>query len=366
MAIREEKAKNLLEQISEAYRGRSVFVTGADGFVGSHLTETLLLWGARVAVLVRRSPQQLRNIAHLKDRLQILQADVRDYAQVLAAIKSWRGGEGSIIFHLAAQAHVGDSWEKPEETLKTNLLGTLNLLSAIRELDLHLFRFEYAGSSEEYGSFDASRSQEYGWRADGGVLLDERSPLNPKSIYATSKVAADFLSRNFYDAHGLPALVTRMFNNFGPRQSPRFVTGTVITQALECQQVEIGHPNARRDFTYIEDGVRGHLLTAMYGEPGQVYVFGQGRNTSIGKWAELILDLGCKHGFWNQRELVICPERFRPGRTDNADLLANSTRLKDLCGWQPTVGWEEGIVNTIAWYAENRATWKGLIDWQLS
>ena len=362
--INGEKAKNFLGKARESYRGRNVLITGADGFVGSHLTETLVSLEARVSILVRRPIHRLRNVAHLKDQIQIFQADVRNYTEVCQAMQFWHSDGDAIIFHLAAQAHVGDSWNKPEETLKTNVLGTLNLLLAIRELGINLFRFEYAGSSEEYGSFDASRSTEYQRRADGSVLLNETSPLNPKSIYATSKVAADFLTRNYHDAHGIPVVVSRMFNNFGPHQNPRFITGTVITQALERQIVEIGHPEAKRDFTYIEDGVRGHLLSALYGTPGQVYVFGQGKNISIGNWAGMILDLGREDGYWSERELVIRKDRFRPGRTDEADLLADSTKLKNLCGWQPQISWEKGIVDTIAWYAENRSSWKDLVDWR--
>lgn len=271
-----------------------------------------------------------------------------------------------IIFHLAAQAHVGDSWNDPEETLQTNILGTLNLLQAICEENLDLHRFEYAGSSEEYGSYDPARADQYHKTADGRVLLDEKSPLNPKSVYATSKVAADFLVRNFHDAYNMPVLVSRMFNNFGPHQSPRFITGTVVTQALERSEVEIGSPEARRDFTYIEDGVWGHLLTAMYGATGQVYVFGQGKNISIGEWVQLILDLGQRHGFWGKKELIFQKDRYRPGRTDEADLLADSSRLAELCDWKTKVDWEEGILRTIRWYAENRPIWQKMVDWKTS
>ena len=356
-------ADESLTRAAKGYRGRSVLITGADGFVGSHLAEALVSWRADVHALVRQPPHQLRNITHLRDRLTVHQADVRDGQQVRRAVEALRGRQGAIIFHLAAQAHVGDSWEKPEETLSTNILGTLNLLRATLDLDLDLHRFEYAGSSEEYGSFDASRAEKYGPQNKDGILLNESSPLNPKSVYATSKVAADFLSRNLYDAYGLPAVVSRMFNNFGPRQSPRFITGTVITQALAHQAVEIGRPQARRDFTYIDDGIRGHLLTGLYGQPGQVYVFGQGKNISIGQWAKMIIELGRQNGIWGPKELVSRPDRYRPGRTDEADLLADSTRLKELCGWRPQVSWEEGLLRTIRWYAENRSSWEGLVDW---
>jgi dTDP-glucose 4,6-dehydratase len=334
------------------YRSRTVLVTGADGFIGSHLVGTLLDLGAHVHVLVRRPREQLRHLKPLADRVAIHLADVRNFGQVKLALEPLQGSDPITVFHLAAQAHVGDSWTAPEITLETNVLGTLNMLKSLRQLNLPLHCFDYAGSSEEYGSFDASRTEQYHRREGESVYLDEKSPLNPKSIYAASKVAADFLSRNFFDAYGMPVIVTRMFNNFGPRQNHRFITGTVITQALRSPVIEIGWPHARRDFTYVEDGVRGHLAAALAGRPGEVYAFGQGRNIAIREWAELILRFGKESGYWPERELAIKHDRYRPGCTDEADLLADATRLRDLTGWQPQVSWEEGIVKTIRWYAE--------------
>lgn len=360
----EDTLQTSLKRAEEEYRERSVLITGADGFVGSHLTETLVDWGADVSVLVRRSPDHLVNLGCLQDRITIHQADVRSFNQVYTACQALQNAEDPIIFHLAAHTHVGDSWQHPEETLTTNVLGTLNLLWAVREATPRLHRFCYVGSSEEYGSFDEPRTQAYEHRDNGKVLLNETSPLNPKSIYATSKVAADFLSRNFYDAYDVPAVIARMFNNFGPRHSPRFITGTVITQALERETVEIGWPHAQRDFTYIQDGVYGILMTALYGQSGQVYVFGQGENITIGDWAKLILDVGKKHNVWGEKKLVTREDRYRPGRTDEAAILADSVKLRELCGWGPQVNWEEGILKTIQWYAENRDFWEQQIDWR--
>jgi dTDP-glucose 4,6-dehydratase len=306
----------------------------------------------------------LHHIGHLKEKITIHQADVRFFDQVLSAVHPLHGAGEPVVFHLAANTHVGESWLHPEETLNTNIVGTLNVLWAIREAAPSLHRFCYVGSSEEYGSFDEPRAPAYKHRDNGKVLLNETSPLNPKSIYATSKVAADFLSRNFYDAYNVPSVIARMFNNFGPRHSPRFITGTVITQALAREKVEIGSPLAQRDFTYVEDGVRGLLMAAFHGQPGQVYVFGQGENISIGDWAQLILDVGEQHGCWSGRQLLVREDRYRPGRTDEAAVLADSVKLRDLCGWMPQVTWEEGILKTIQWYDENRAFWEKQTDWQ--
>src|SRR5438552_594827 len=131
---------------------------------------------------------------------------------------------------------------------------------------------------------------------EGGLILHERSPINPKSIYATSKVAADFLTMNYHDAFGLPGVVTRMFNNYGPRQNPRYVTGTIITQALEREQIELGQLEPMRDFCFCTDGVRGHLTVAAKGIPGDVYVYGQGKNISMQAWADMIIRVGREGG----------------------------------------------------------------------
>lgn len=353
-----------LDEAVRAFQGRKVLVTGADGFLGSHLTEKLLSWGAEVFIFVRRPAHKLHYISGLQDRLRIFQGDIKDYMQVYTAVQALSGKDGAVIFHLAAHTHVGESWQYPAETLKTNVLGTINLFWAIRESGLKLHRFSYAGSSEEYGSYDQERCQGYHRLGDGEVLLDERAPLNPKSVYATSKVAADFLAHNFFDAYGIPVVVARLFNVFGPRQNPRFITGTVITQALERNVVEIGRPDGMRDFTYVDDSVSGHLSATVFGEPGKIYIIGQGKNISIGSWAEMILEVGRRAGFWKKRRLITRGDRFRPGHTDEAELLADTSRLQKLCGWKPTVSWEEGIRRTIRWYAENRASWEGLIDWR--
>ncbi len=352
------------QKTREELKGRAVLVTGADGFIGSHLTDALTALGADVSVLVHRNIDQLKRIGHLADRVRFCRADVQNYTEVFEVINRLPKKSEAVIFHLAAHTHVGDSWEHPEETLKTNVLGTLNLQWAIRESNLELHKFCYTGSSEEYGSYDSLKAAGHRHVQSDRIFLDETASLNPKSIYATSKVAADFLSRNFFDAYGTPSVVVRMFNIFGPLQNPRFITGTVITQALCRDLVEIGSPYGKRDFSYVDDGVRGLLRSTLFGEPGGLYVLGKGENISIGDWPKLILEIGRENKIWGERRLVTREDRFRPGRTDEAELLADSTRLKEICGWESEVSWEEGILKTIHWYAENRSFWETQVDWQ--
>jgi dTDP-glucose 4,6-dehydratase len=155
-----------------------------------------------------------------------------------------------------------------------------------------------------------------------------------------------------------------MFNNYGPRQNPRYVTGTIITQALERAQVELGQLEPLRDFCFCTDGVRGHLTVAAHGIPGDVYVYGQGENISMADWAALILRVGEEAGFWPAgREIVTTPSRYRPGASEVMALRVGFEKLNAETGWQPSISWEEGVRRTIAWYAANRDRWVGRVDW---
>jgi dTDP-glucose 4,6-dehydratase len=204
----------------------------------------------------------------------------------------------------------------------------------------------------------------YDFDENGDLILHERSPINPKSIYATSKLASDFLTMNYYDAYGLPGVTTRMFNNYGPRQNPRYITGTIVTQAFSREVVMLGNLTTKRDFCYVGDGVYGHMHIALWGNPGEVYTYGYGKNISIGDWSSLIIKIGEKEGFWNRGvEIKSIPERRRPGNSDVEELRVGYSKLHKLTGWAPQIDWEEGIKKTIRWYGENRDKWVGRIDW---
>ena len=360
-----ESLAALRSDFGEPYGGRTVLVTGADGFMGSHLTEALVHLGARVHAFVRAtSSGALNNIGALRRRLKVHFADLTDRTSVDYLVKELtQAPDRPYVFHLGAQAHVGESWHRPYETVMANVVGTLNLLQSIVDHGLELEKFDTAGTSEEYGNVREAVAHHHDFDADGGVVFHERSPLNPKSIYATSKVAADFLTMNYHDAFGVPGVVTRMFNNYGPRQNPRFVTGTIVTQALERERVELGNLEPMRDFCFCSDGVRGHLMVAARGVPGDTYVYGQGENVSMADWAGLILRIGEEEGYWGPREVVSVPERYRPGASDVIALRVGYEKLRRETGWEPLVSWEEGVSQTIAWYAANRDKWTGRIDW---
>src|SRR3954453_6166202 len=326
----EAEVAALREEFGDIYRDRTCVVTGADGFMGSHLTEALLALGAHRGALVAlganvvafvraTSSGALNNLGHLRRDLTVVFADLVDKTSIDYLVRDHLvpAPDKPYVFHLGAQAHVGESWHRPYETLMANTVGTLNLLQAIVDHDVDLEKFDTAGTSEEYGNVRESVAHHHDFDDLGSLILHERSPINPKSIYATAKVAADFLTMNYHDAYGVPGIVTRMFNNYGPRQNPRYVTGTIITQALTRPEVELGALEPLRDFCFTTDGVRGHLTVAAKGVPGDLYVYGQGTNVSMRDWSDLILRVGREHGFWDDdRHVVVDEGRLRPGATD--------------------------------------------------
>jgi dTDP-glucose 4,6-dehydratase len=364
VAWTEQALADLTKDFADAYGGRTVLVTGADGFMGSHLTDALCHLGAEVHAFVRAtSSGALNNIGHLRSQLTVHFADLTDKTSIDYLMRGLRGTKPT-IFHLGAQAHVGESWHRPYETVMANTVGTLNLLQAIVDADLEIEKFDTAGTSEEYGNVREAVAHHHDFDEAGSLILHERSPINPKSIYATAKVAADFLTMNYHDAFGLPGVVTRMFNNYGPRQNPRYVTGTIITQALERPEIELGALDPLRDFCFCTDGVRGHLTVAAQGIPGDVYVYGQGENISMADWSELIIRTGAANGFWpDDRRVVTAEARFRPGASEVMALRVGYEKLNRETGWEPKVSWEEGVLRTIRWYAENRERWLGRVDW---
>ncbi len=356
----------LKRDFGDVYAGRTTVVTGADGFMGSHLTDALVELGADVVAFVRAtSSGALNNIARHRKSIRVVFADLTDKTSIDYLVRDLaRASDRPYLFHLGAQAHVGESWHRPYETVMANTVGTLNLLQSVVDHGLELEKFDTAGTSEEYGNVRESVAHHHDFDEDGGLILHERSPINPKSIYATAKVAADFLTMNYHDAFGIPGVVTRMFNNYGPRQNPRYVTGTIITQALSRPEIELGALEPLRDFCFCTDGVRGHLTVAAHGVPGDVYVYGQGENIAMKDWCDLILRLGREHGYWDDdRRVVIDEARLRPGVTDVMALRVGYEKLHRETGWQPVVSWEEGLLRTIDWYAQNRERWIGRVDW---
>lgn len=316
-----------------SWQGRKVLVTGAGGFIGSHLVERLVDEGAAVRAFVHynalgtagwldRSPA--------RRQIETVWGDIADRDSVLAAVKGCEA-----VFHLAALIAIPYSYQAPLSYVRTNIEGTLNVLSAAR--DLGVGRVVHTSTSEVYGT--ARR-----------VPIDETHPLQGQSPYSASKIGADKMAEAFHLSFGVPAVTVRPFNTYGPRQSARAVIPTIITQALAGGRVELGHLHPTRDLNFVSDTVSGFLRAAEVDEAiGRTINLGTGREISIGDLAVLIGRL-----VGRELNLATGEQRKRPPKSEVERLLADNTLARTLLGWQPRVSLEEGLRRTIDWLAENR------------
>ncbi len=313
------------------WTGRKVLVTGADGFIGSHLVDELLLQGASVRALVHYNP--FGRWGWLQDRaddVDIQAGDVRDGERVA------RVTEGvEAVFHLAALIGIPYSYDAPESYLQTNVLGTYNVLNACRRAGVE--RMVQTSTSEVYGT--ARR-----------VPIDESHPLQPQSPYSASKIAGDMTALSFHHSFGLPVAVVRPFNTYGPRQSTRAVIPTVLTQLLGGSgEIRIGATTPTRDFNYVTDTARGFLAVAESDQAlGHVVNIGSGREISVAELIELLVRVSGKRA-----RVVSDVDRLRPPGSEVERLLCDNTRAREWAGWKPEVGLEEGLRRTAEWVAAN-------------
>ncbi len=309
-------------------------VTGAEGFIGSHLVETLVASGARVRAMVLYNsfgswgwldaldPQVLASV-------EVVMGDVRDARATREFI-----GEAEVVYHLAALIAIPYSYHAPHSYLETNAGGTMNVLEAVRELGTP--RMVHTSTSEVYGT--AIR-----------VPIDEDHPLQAQSPYSATKVAADKLAESYHASFDVPVVTLRPFNTYGPRQSTRAVIPTIITQlAAGRSEVALGALTPTRDLTYAADTARAFMAAAaapLDRVAGRVLNAGSGNEISIGDLAELIarrMDRPLRL----QRE----DERMRPEKSEVQRLVSDSTRLRELTGWAPEHTLESGLDETIAWF----------------
>ncbi len=312
------------------WEGKPVLVTGAGGFIGSHLVERLAAEGARVRAFVRYNSRHDVGLLSLlpKDLLasvEVVAGDLRDGEAVRQAM---RGAE--VVLHLGALIAIPYSYLHPREVVETNVLGTLNVLLAAR--DLGTPRVVHTSSSEVYGT------AQY-------VPIDEQHPLQGQSPYSASKIGADKIAESFYRSFQLPVATVRPFNTYGPRQSARAVIPTIIVQALAADRIRLGALEPQRDFTFVQDTVDGFLRAAeCEAAVGQEVNLGSEDTISIGALAHKILALV-------GRDLpVVCEsQRLRPPQSEVMRLHAASSRARQLLGWQPQVSLDQGLAATIDW-----------------
>lgn len=315
-----------------------VLVTGADGFIGSHLVETLLEEGRAVRALAQYnsfgSTGWLETVRpELRDGLEIVLGDIRDRSCVVEAARG-----ASAILHLAALIAIPYSYRAPESYIDTNVTGTLNVLEAAR---LHETpRVVATSTSEIYGSAQF-------------VPITEAHPVNPQSPYAASKAAADHLALSYEKSFGLPVAVLRPFNTYGPRQSARAVIPTIITQLARGEErVRLGAVTPTRDFTYVRDTARGFIAAMQADEAiGRVTNIGSGFEISVGETAALIGRL-----MGRNVEIVAEAERLRPEASEVDRLFAGIDDAKRILHWDPAhggrAGFEKGLEKTIAWFTD--------------
>ena len=313
---------------------KTVLVTGAGGFIGSHLTERLVDLNANVKAFVRYNSRNSWGMLELLpreklDQVEVVMGDIRDYDAVLKAMK-----DVDIVFHLASLIAIPYSYVHPREVVETNVLGTLNVLMAAKELGVD--RFVHTSTSEVYGT------AKY-------VPIDENHPLQGQSPYSASKIGADKLAESFYLSYDLPVCIIRPFNTYGPRQSARAVIPTIITQALTGDKVYLGNLHPTRDYTYVDDTVRAFIMIAECRKAiGEVINVGSNFEISIGDLARKIISL-----IGRDVEIVVDPKRIRPSKSEVERLRCDYTKARKILGWEPKISLEEGLRRTIDWIREH-------------
>lgn len=317
-----------------------VLVTGADGFIGSHLTEALVLLGYQVRAFVMynsfNSWGWLDQVAsEVKDNFEVFVGDIRDPNGVRQAMRGCHK-----VIHLAALIAIPYSYHSPDTYIDTNIKGTLNVLQAAR--DLEITRVVQTSTSEVYGTARF-------------VPITEEHPLQGQSPYSASKIGADQLAHSFYASFGTPVVIARPFNTYGPRQSARAVIPTIIAQIANGQhKIKLGAVSPTRDFNYIHDIIRA-FAAALESDRGlgEVVNFGSGFEISIGDTAELIADV------MNVDIQIVTEEtRLRPIGSEVERLWASNDKARRLFGWEPAYGGLEGLrrglVETAAWFSQGR------------
>ena len=314
------------------WQGCRVLVTGAGGFIGSHLAERLVELGARTRALVHYNAlgsQGWLDESPRRRDLEIVAGDIRDRDSVRGAV---RGSE--VVFHLAALIAIPYSYRAPESYVQTHVLGTMNVMQAAREDAVR--RVVHTSTSEVYGT------ARY-------VPIDEAHPLQGQSPYSASKIGADKMAEAFHASFSVPVVTVRPFNTFGPRQSARAIVPTIIAQALAGEEVRLGSLHPTRDLNYVENTVQGFVRAAESDQaPGRTINLGSGREISVGDLAGLVATrLG------RPLRLAADAQRVRPERSEVERLCADNRLAAELLGWRPEVALEEGLDRTIEWMKSN-------------
>lgn len=316
-----------------------VLVTGAAGFIGSHLVERLLRDGYGVKALIRYNSRNDWGLLELlpeliKKSVEVVAGDVRDPYMVS---KSVRGCH--TVFHLASLIAIPYSYVAPQSYIDTNVSGTLNVMQAA--LDHGVTRVVHTSTSECYGT------ARY-------VPIDEKHPLQGQSPYSASKIGADMIAESYYRSFGLPVATIRPFNTFGPRQSARAIVPSIIIQALNSSDIHIGSLEPTRDMNYVDDTVDGFVkVGTVEAAIGQVTNVGTGSEASIGNLLKIIVKM-----MGIEPRITVDSVRIRPEKSEVDRLMCNNFKAQELLDWKPKVGLEEGLRRTIEWFQQHLDRYK--------
>jgi NAD dependent epimerase/dehydratase len=318
------------------WRNRRVLITGAGGFIGSHLAERVAQFGARTRCFLRynsRGSLGWLSASQWRSELEIIHGDIRDYGDVLRAAE-----DVDTIFHLGALVGIPYSYHSPRSYVQTNIEGTFNILEAARHHGTE--RLVCTSTSEVYGS-------------SLYLPIDEKHPLQAQSPYAATKAGADKLAESYHLSFGLPVTIARPFNTYGPRQSSRAVIPAIVTQALGQSTVKLGNVHTARDFVFVSDTVEAFTQIAEASATiGKTLNVGTGTETSIHELSEIIFELAGV-----QCRVEAEEQRRRPETSEVERLCADSSLLNQLTGWTPKVPLREGLTRTIDWIRQNLETY---------
>lgn len=314
-------------------------ITGITGFVGSYLAEFLLEKdNINIEVYgIKRWRSRMENIEHIKDKITLIECDLRDASSVTNCIEEIQPDK---IFHLAAQSFVPTSWHAPAETLTTNLLCTLNIFEAVRKANLINTKIQIAGSSEEYGMV-----------YENEVPIKETNPIRPLSPYGVSKVAHDLLGYQYYMSYKLNIVRTRGFNHSGPRRGEVFVESNFAKQIAEIEKglkepvIMVGNLEAKRDYTDVRDMIKGYWLSLEKCDVGEVYNICSGKAFKIKDVLDILLSFSK-----TKVEIKQDPARIRP--SDVPILLGDYSKFSQKTGWQPTIPFEKTLEDILNYWRD--------------
>jgi len=315
-------------------------VTGAGGFIGSHLAEELVRQGEDVRAFVRYNSRDERGLLEelpkdIQNQIEVVPGDLKDPDGVKKVVQGCHK-----IFHLGALIAIPYSYVHPFDFIQTNVVGTAHLLNACLNHET-LDRIVLTSTSEVYGT------AQY-------IPIDEKHPLQAQSPYAASKIAADKLAESYHLSFGLPIATIRPFNTFGPRQSLRAIIPTIISQAIDGKGIRLGNLKPRRDFLFVRDTVQGFVQVGRCEEAvGKVINIGAGADISIEELVKKILDQMGKG-----MEIEVEDRRIRPEKSEVMQLLSDTRLAKELFGWAPRYPLEDGLKETIEWYRKNLSRFK--------